>query len=71
MCVMKAQPTSGKPGSISNRNHGREANTLLGALLTGIYGFFYFALLQRKVPGLVFIAIAVSLIPHDMMYGWS
>src|SRR5262249_23745454 len=34
-----------------------------------LYGFFYFALLQTKVPGLVFLAIVVSLIPHDMMYG--
>ena len=55
-------------GHLSDRI-GRKRTYMLGAMLTGIYGFFYFALLQTKAPALVFIAIVVSLIPHDMMYG--
>src|SRR4029077_19029087 len=55
-------------GHLSDRI-GRKRTYMLGAILTGIYGFFYFALLQTKAPALVFIAIVVSLIPHDMMYG--
>jgi metabolite-proton symporter len=55
-------------GHLSDRI-GRKRTYLFGAMLTGIYGFFYFALLQTKTPAWVFIAIVVSLIPHDMMYG--
>jgi hypothetical protein len=42
---------------------------MLGALVTGIFGFVYFALLDSMMPGLIFFAIVLSLIPHDMMYG--
>jgi Flp pilus assembly protein protease CpaA len=35
----------------------------------GIWGFVYFAMLNTMVPGWIFLAIVVSLIPHDMMYG--
>src|SRR5205085_11008719 len=34
-----------------------------------VYGFVYFALLNTLVPCLIFIAIVLSLIPHDTMYG--
>lgn len=49
--------------------YGRKPVYILGAALTGIYAFVYFALLDTRVPVLVFIAIAVSLIPHDIQYG--
>ncbi len=39
------------------------------AAATGVFGFLYFALLDTVVPGWIFVAIVLSLIPHDMMYG--
>ncbi len=48
---------------------GRKRVYMLGAALTGVYGFAYFALLDTKTPALVAIAIVLSLVPHDMMYG--
>src|SRR6202789_613401 len=48
---------------------GRKRTYLVGVVLTALYAFAYFALLDTRSPLLVFLAIAVSLIPHDMMYG--
>src|SRR5262249_42039367 len=48
---------------------GRKRVYMLGAALTGLYGFAYFAMLDTRVPALVAIAIVLSLVPHDMMYG--
>ncbi|WP_407148322.1 MFS transporter [Bradyrhizobium sp. ORS 86] len=48
---------------------GRKRMYLIGAVLTGIYGFIYFALLDTTVPILVFIAIVLSFVPHDILYG--
>ena len=48
---------------------GRRTMYLLGAVVMGVFGFVYFALLNTAVAALVFLAIVVSLIPHDMMYG--
>ncbi len=48
---------------------GRKRVYMLGAALTGIYGFAYFALLDTRAPALVMLAIVLSLVPHDMMYG--
>lgn len=48
---------------------GRKRIYMLGALLTGMYGFVYFRLLDTHVPALVFTAIVLSLVPHDLMYG--
>ena len=42
---------------------------LLGAAAIGAFGFLYFTLLDTAVPGWIFLAIMLSLIPHDMMYG--
>jgi hypothetical protein len=42
---------------------------MLGAALTGGFGFAYFALLDTRVPALVALAIVLSLVPHDIMYG--
>jgi metabolite-proton symporter len=55
-------------GHISDRI-GRRRMYLIGALVTGIFGFLYFGLLDTAAPGLVFLAIVLSLIPHDMQYG--
>ena len=48
---------------------GRRRTYLIGAMATGAFGFLYFAMLDTASPVLVFIAIAVSLIAHDMQYG--
>ena len=55
-------------GHISDRI-GRRKMYLIGAAATGLFGFLYFGMLDTAVPSAVFIAIVLSLIPHDMMYG--
>jgi MFS family permease len=55
-------------GYLSDR-FGRKRIYMLGTALTGAFGFIYFALLDTTMPGLIFLAILLSLIPHDMMYG--
>jgi metabolite-proton symporter len=55
-------------GHISDRI-GRKRMYLLGVVTVGIFGFVYFSLLDTAVPALVFLAIVLSLIPHDMQYG--
>jgi metabolite-proton symporter len=55
-------------GHLSDR-FGRRHVYMWGAALTGLYGFIYVALLNTTQPLLVFIAIFISLIPHDIMYG--
>ena len=55
-------------GHLSDRI-GRKRMYLLGAATMGVSGFLYFALLNTAVPGWIFLAIVLSLIPHDMMYG--
>lgn len=42
---------------------------LIGSALTGLFGFAYFGLLNTGVPVLIFIAIVLSFVPHDLMYG--
>ena len=48
---------------------GRKKMYLIGAATTGLFGFLYFGMVDTAVPSLVFIAIVLSLIPHDMQYG--
>jgi metabolite-proton symporter len=55
-------------GYLSDRI-GRKRMYLSGAAVMGVFGFVYFALLHTLVPGWIFLAIVLSLIPHDMMYG--
>jgi MFS family permease len=55
-------------GHLSDRI-GRKRMYMLGAAVTGVFGFVYFALLNTMVPGWIFVAIVLSLVPHDMMYG--
>jgi metabolite-proton symporter len=55
-------------GHISDRI-GRIRMYLIGAVAVGVFGFAYFAMLDTAAPWLVFAAIVLSLIPHDMQYG--
>jgi MFS family permease len=55
-------------GHLSDR-FGRKRVYILGAVVTGLFGWVYFALLNTLVPVWIFVAIVLSLIPHDVMYG--
>ncbi|MGC1778982.1 MAG: MFS transporter [Xanthobacteraceae bacterium] len=55
-------------GHISDKI-GRKNMYMIGAVTMGIFGFIYFAMVDTATPALVFIAIVLSLIPHDMQYG--
>ena len=55
-------------GHLSDK-YGRRRVYLIGALVTGIWAWIYFGLLSTTVPLLIFIAVVLSLIPHDIMYG--
>jgi len=55
-------------GHISDRI-GRRKMYLIGAAVTGLFGFLYFGMLDTAIPSAVFIAVFISLIPHDMQYG--
>jgi MFS family permease len=55
-------------GHLSDRI-GRKRMYLIGSVLTGLFGFAYFGLLNTAMPALIFIAIVLSFVPHDLMYG--
>ena len=55
-------------GHLSDRI-GRKRMYIIGAVLTGVMGFVYFAMMNTAAPVLVFFAIMLSFIPHDLMYG--
>jgi MFS family permease len=55
-------------GHISDRI-GRKKMYMIGAATTGVFGFLYFGMVDTAVPLLVFVAVVLSLIPHDMQYG--
>ncbi|WP_272941760.1 MFS transporter [Saccharopolyspora spinosa] len=55
-------------GHLSDR-FGRRLIYGIGIVCTGLYAFPYFALLDTRSSGLVLLAIVVSLIVHDIMYG--
>jgi metabolite-proton symporter len=55
-------------GFLSDRL-GRKRVFMTGAALTGVCGFAYFYMLDTRRPVLIVLAIVLSLIPHDMMYG--
>ncbi len=55
-------------GHISDRI-GRRKTYMIGAAVTGVFGFIYFAMLDTGQPAIIFLAIVLSLIPHDIMYG--
>ena len=55
-------------GHISDRI-GRKKMYLIGVVVTGLFGFLYFGMVDTAIPSAVFIAIVLSLIPHDLQYG--
>jgi MFS family permease len=55
-------------GHMSDRI-GRRKIYLIGAVATGLFEFLYFGMVDTAIPSVVFIAIVLSLIPHDMQYG--
>jgi MFS family permease len=48
---------------------GRKKMYLIGVVLMGLFGFVYFWMVDSAIPALVFVAIVLSLIPHDLQYG--
>ncbi len=48
---------------------GRRKMYLIGVVVTGLFGFLYFGMVDTAIPSAVFIAIVLSLIPHDIQYG--
>ncbi|HML08285.1 MAG TPA: MFS transporter [Xanthobacteraceae bacterium] len=55
-------------GHISDRI-GRKKMYMIGVVVVGLFGFLYFGMVDTAVPSAVFIAIVLSLIPHDIQYG--
>jgi MFS family permease len=52
-------------GHISDRI-GRRKMYLIGVVIMGLFGFLYFGMVDTVIPSAVFIAIVLSLIPHDI-----
>ncbi len=48
---------------------GRKRTYIIGAVATGFFGFVYFHMLNTGSTTLIFLAIVLSLVPHDIMYG--
>lgn len=48
---------------------GRKRMYMIGAGTVGAFGFIYFGLLNSGSATLIFLAIVLSLVPHNMMYG--
>jgi MFS family permease len=48
---------------------GRRKMYLIGVVAIGLFGFLYFGMIDTMTPSLVFIAIVLSLIPHNIQYG--
>ncbi|HEU0154853.1 MAG TPA: MFS transporter [Stellaceae bacterium] len=48
---------------------GRKNMYMIGCLFVAVYGFIYFGLLDTKAPMLIFIAVALSLLPVMTCYG--
>jgi len=68
VATMVSTITTPLAGHISDRI-GRKRMYLIGACAIGVFSFVYFALLNTAIPGVIFLAIVLSFIPHDMMYG--
>ena len=56
-------------GAAVENGSGQPTVDLIGAVSVGVFAFIYFAMMNSMVPGLIFLAIVLSFIPHDMMYG--
>jgi MFS family permease len=55
-------------GHLSDRL-GRRRMYLTGAIVTFFFGFAYFGMLNSGSLAWIFVAVILSLVPHDMMYG--
>jgi metabolite-proton symporter len=55
-------------GHLSDRI-GRKNMYMIGGAVTGVFGFIYFAMLNTGSEMVIFLAVILSLIPHDMLYG--
>jgi MFS family permease len=55
-------------GALSDRI-GRKNMYMIGCIFVAVYGFIYFGLLDTKSPTLIFIAVALSLLPVMTCYG--
>src|SRR6516162_1687696 len=55
-------------GHLSDR-FGRKRMYIIGIAAIGVFTFVYFALLNTAIPAVVFVAIILSFITHDMAYG--
>jgi MFS family permease len=55
-------------GAVSDRI-GRRKMYIIGCVTVAVYIFIYFALLDTKIPGLIFLGVSLSFIPVMMMYG--
>src|SRR3954470_4144394 len=52
-------------GHVSDRI-GRKTMYMIGAVVTGIFGFVYFEMLNTGSATIIFVAVVISLVPHDM-----
>jgi len=48
---------------------GSNTMYMIGAAVTGVFGFIYFGMLNTASEPIIFLAIFLSLVPHDMQYG--
>ncbi len=48
---------------------GRKRMYMLGCVIMAIFGFVYYALLDTRIPWVIFVAVAISLIPVMNLYG--
>jgi MFS family permease len=55
-------------GALSDKI-GRKNMYMIGAASMGVFGFIYFGLLNTGIPWVIFVAIAISLIPVMTQYG--
>jgi MFS family permease len=55
-------------GHLSDRI-GRRRMYIIGCIFSAVYGFIYFALLDTRSPTLIFVAVALSLLPVMTLYG--
>jgi MFS family permease len=55
-------------GALSDRV-GRKNMFMFGCVFMGVFGFIYFAMLNTGIPWVIFLAIALSLLPVMTQYG--